>query len=510
MLYTPSCRGSLCIAALSTGLLLAFLLSGCLPFAGKSEPTLQPIVATQPPSPEQTPLVVDTQTPSPTQTLPVLATQPATQTPTQPAAFPLAGKWTGIAKNGAFEMQVTIIIQPSCQVGNSCGTFDLHNVPCSGTFTRIGEEDGVYEFRADNKKGSCGEGRDFLELLPNGTLQYTSRGEYGETNGNLASDVAQPLPAPKAQKIPVIFDDDGSPDGTSALLFLLSHPDVSLEAVSISYGEAHPPIYIQHMGRMLDHFGVTGIPLGAGQDRPLAGSNEFPEWLRQSANNFWGLPLPNPQKTYPTQDAAPLMVAILNQAVEPVTIFISGPCTDLAGALQLDPGIRKNIKAVYIMGGAIYTPGNLSDLLPNPTNTTAEWNIYADPQAAVEVFTSGLDIYLVPLDATNQVKIDILDTGQWRAGDKIANFTADIYDMLLKSTNQSDIAIWDLMTAEIMVKADLCDFQPFHLDVITKSGNTSGQTVVLSTGKPNINVCLKPNVASIKQTLVEVFSRLQE
>jgi pyrimidine-specific ribonucleoside hydrolase len=257
---------------------------------------------------------------------------------------------------------------------------------------------------------------------------------------------------------------------------------------------------------MLDNLGIAGIPLGMGQDGPLAGSNDFPEWLRQSANNFWGLPVPNPQKTWPAQEAAKLMVSILNQSPEPVTIFVSGPCTDLAGALRLDPAIRKNIKAVYIMGGAVYAPGNLSDLIPNPTNTKAEWNIYVDPQAAEEVFASDLDIYLVPLDATNQVKIIQTETRQWRAGGKIANFAADIYGMLLAGTKNPDIAIWDLMTAEIMIKPDLCGFQPLHLDVTTEAGNTSGQTVVLPSGKPNINVCLKPNASLIKQRLVEVFS----
>ena len=399
-----------------------------------------------------------------------------------------------------------ITIEAACQVGQVCGTFDLHNVPCSGTFTLIGQENDAYEFRAGDKRGTCGTGRDFLQLLSNGTLQYTSRGDYGETLGVLTKNSNLASPAPVAQLLPVIYDDDGSPDGTTALLYLLDASGVSLKAVTISHGEAHPQIYIQHMGRMLDNFGISGIALGAGQDAPLAGNNDFPEWLRQSANNFWGLPIPNPQKTYPVQDAAKLMVSVLNQAAEPVTIFVSGPCTDLAKALRLDPNTRKNIKAVYIMGGAIYVPGNLSDLIPNPTNTAAEWNIYSDPQAAEEVFTSGLDIYLVPLDATNQVKIAKADTSQWRTGGKIANFTADVYDMLLTSTKKPDIAIWDLMTSEIMVKPDLCGFQPLHLDVVTQTGNTSGRTVVLPTGQPNINVCLKPNAPLMKQTLIDVFS----
>ncbi|OGO18513.1 MAG: hypothetical protein A2Z14_19950 [Chloroflexi bacterium RBG_16_48_8] len=309
--------------------------------------------------------------------------------------------------------------------------------------------------------------------------------------------------------MPVIFDDDGSPDGTTALFYLLSHPEVSVEAISISYGEAHPEVYIQHIGRKLDDLGISTIPLGAGQDAPLAGNNAFPEVLRQSANNFWGLPLPNAEKSYPAQDAAQLIASIINQTPEPITIFVSGPCTNLAQAMRLDPDIRENIAAVFIMGGAVYAPGNISDLLPDPNNTVAEWNIYADPQAAKEVFESGIDIFLIPLDATNQVLIGKKDTSQWRMGGETADFSAEIYDSLLDSWAVESAAIWDLMTAAIMVKPDLCSFQLLHLEVITDEGVTSGQTVLDSNKEPNVHVCLEPDVALIKQTLIDVFSSSQ-
>jgi len=64
----------------------------------------------------------------------------------------------------------------------------------------------------------------------------------------------------------IIFSDDGSPDGTTALLYLLADPGAWIDALVISHGEAHPKTYIQHMGRMLADFGITDIPLGQGQD----------------------------------------------------------------------------------------------------------------------------------------------------------------------------------------------------------------------------------------------------
>jgi purine nucleosidase/pyrimidine-specific ribonucleoside hydrolase len=312
--------------------------------------------------------------------------------------------------------------------------------------------------------------------------------------------------APPRSDLQVVFDDDGSPDGTTALFYLVSHPQVTVLGAGISYGEAHPEEYIQHIARKLDKLGIHGIAFGAGQDSPLAGNNEFPEWMRQAAGEFWGHPIPNADKTYPVQDAAELIVSIANQASEPVTLFVSGPSTNLAQALRLDPSIRDKIVAVYIMGGAVHVRGNIDDLLPDADNSVAEWNIYADPQAAMEVFESGLEIYLVPLDATNQVTVGREDTTVWRQGGASAKFAADIYDALFDAWDAEEAAVWDLMTAAIMVRPDLCAFEPLHLEVTTTEGDTAGQTVLVADEDPNAYVCLEPDVDLIKQSMNEDFS----
>lgn len=136
----------------------------------------------------------------------------------------------------------------------------------------------------------------------------------------------------------------------------------------------------------------------------------------------------------------------------------------------------------------------------------AEWNIYADPLAAREIFESGLDLYLVPLDATNPVTVGKENTEQWRKGSRVAGLAADTYDMLLHNWGVDQAAIWDLMTAAIMVNPDLCEFQSLHLQVVTDAGKTNGQTAVVQDEQPNIQVCLTPDVEEIRQTLDRVFS----
>jgi purine nucleosidase len=445
------------------------------------------------------------------QTATIVTSTPETkELPKIPASlvvFPLAGEWRGSAKNGTFEMQVIINMESACQVGQMCGSIDLHNVPCSATFTLIGVENNIYEFKAGDKKGSCGVGRDFLQLLSDGTLQYTSRGDYGETLGILVSTNTSPSAVPVLHKIPIIDDDDGDPSGTSALLYLLNQPNVDLKAATICYGEAHPAIYIQHIGRMLDDFGFTNILLGAGMDGNLSAIEGFPEWIRERSGKFWDMPIPNSSKTYPVQDSADLFISIIKNSPEPVTLFFSGPLTSLAQALRIAPEIRGKIAALYMMGGAVYTPGNITAIFPDSENKVSEWNIYADPQAAKEVFESGLKMYLIPLDATNLVTISKKDTAQLRKGGRIANFVADIYDSWMDFAKRPIFYIWDLMSAMIMIKPELCSFQALHLEVVTARGNSTGQTAVIPGKTPNIDVCLKPDAALIKRMMIDDFLR---
>ena len=309
-----------------------------------------------------------------------------------------------------------------------------------------------------------------------------------------------------AEKVLVFYDDDGSRDGMAALLYLLSSPEISIEAITISYGEAHPELYIQHMGGVLDNFGIPDIPLGAGQDKPLAGGVPFPDWLRQLSDNFWDYPLPNAEKTFPFLNAPELMVSVINQASEPAAIFLSGTFTNLAQALHLDPSIINNISTVYFMGGAVYVPGNITNLVPDSNNQVAEWNILADPQAAKDVFESGLELYMVPLDATNKVILQQKDLLPWRQGDEKANMVADLYDIMFNNYGFKTSEIFDLTAAVIMVRPDLCIFQPLHLDIITDDGPTLGQTLVVPDTEPNIHTCLEPNADQVKQNLNETFS----
>jgi len=281
--------------------------------------------------------------------------------------------------------------------------------------------------------------------------------------------MSQPTVSPEGP-IPLIIDDDGSPDGTVALLFLLRNPNFELRAVTISYGEAHPEIFSRHIADILAAFGQPDIPVGFGLDRPLEGSNSFPDSWREGSNNFWGIPIPEASNPTVPVPAPELIVSTVLASDRPVTIIVSGAHTNLAQALRLNPGIVENIRDVFIMGGSVDVSGNIHSDWPEFENTTAEWNIWVDPLAASEVLNSGLNLHLMPLDATGKVSWSRMDVREWdENGSPNSILAIDLVQMMFDISGTDHAYVWDLVTAAQASMSEICPEVPLGLEVVTSA-----------------------------------------
>lgn len=99
----------------------------------------------------------------------------------------LVGVWSGTVHNSnGWDMKLTISILQPFEVGALLGIFDIPLLPCSGNFRVISIQGQTIELQAERLHGDCGgASADSLELLPDGTLQYVSKGEGWETRGIL-------------------------------------------------------------------------------------------------------------------------------------------------------------------------------------------------------------------------------------------------------------------------------------------------------------------------------------
>ncbi len=321
---------------------------------------------------------------------------------------------------------------------------------------------------------------------------------------------------------PLIFDDDGSQDGVTALAYMLANPKYDTQAITISQGIARPEIFAGNIERVLGRLEITDIPIGVGRPDPLAGNNKFPDFIRDGSDAFWTpfVTLPEVAPPLTKRPAAELIVETIKRSPEPVSILATGPLTNIAEALRLDKSIIDNIEILQVMGGAVFVPGNLP-VLPDPpfsTNTTAEFNIWVDPLAAQEVFAAGaegLNVQLTPLDATNQIEFSREDQQAWLAtGTPESELAAELLDFALtviQSDNDPN-PVWDLVAAINLSEPEFSPETPLFIDVDTTSdpGATQGQTRAVSGQPPNVLVSLDPSFNNLPFNQSETFSYLSE
>lgn len=99
----------------------------------------------------------------------------------------LLGVWTGTVHNSnGWDMKITISILQPFEVGAMLGVFDIPMIPCSGTLRVTAIHEQTLELHAERLQGDCAKAdSDSLEVLPDGTLQYVSKGKDWEAQGIL-------------------------------------------------------------------------------------------------------------------------------------------------------------------------------------------------------------------------------------------------------------------------------------------------------------------------------------
>ena len=191
----------------------------------------------------------------------------------------------------------------------------------------------------------------------------------------------------------VVVDTDLAFDDIMALLYLLQRDDVVIDAVTIAgTGEAHCDPGVRNAIRLLALGGETDTPVACGRETPLQGTNAFPEEWRTAVDDLSMLDLPEVGRGADPRGAARLLLDTLDGVGTLITL---GPLTNVAQALRADPGFASRVPEFVAMAGAIDAGGN------TPSGV-AEYNVWVDPLAAKEVI-EGMDVTLVPLDATDDV-----------------------------------------------------------------------------------------------------------
>lgn len=172
------------------------------------------------------------------------------------------------------------------------------------------------------------------------------------------------------------------------------------------------------------------------------------------------------------------MADVLASGDTSVTILALGPLTNLALALRRVGTHGVEPLRTVVMGGAIGVPGNLADGGAFRTdNTVAEWNFFSDPLAAREVIESPLRIEMIPLDATNRVRIDSCFVRALREGEDTParKYVLRLLDAAKEWIDRGLYYAWDPLAAAAVVDPAVVTFStlPMRVEVDSPSAGWS-------------------------------------
>jgi inosine-uridine nucleoside N-ribohydrolase len=273
-----------------------------------------------------------------------------------------------------------------------------------------------------------------------------------------------------SDRVPIILDCDPGHDDAIALLLALASPEVELLAVTTVHGNQTLEKTTANALRVLDLAGRTDIPVAAGAERPLAREPQVADHVH-GESGLDGPFLPPPQHEALAQHAVDVMIGKIVASPKPVTLIPTGPLTNIA--LLLDRFGGENVERIVLMGGAI-AEGNITP--------AAEFNIWADPEAAAKVFGSGLDVTMIGLDVTHKALLTPPIAERLRATGRMGTFVAELVEFFSRYHRETygwdGAPIHDAVAVAHVIRPGLVETRFRNVEVETVSELCRGRTVV--------------------------------
>lgn len=174
----------------------------------------------------------------------------------------------------------------------------------------------------------------------------------------------------------LIIDTDAGVDDAQAILLAFGQKDVKIEAFTTVSGNVGVDKTTANVLKVLDLVGQD-VPVYPGCTRPLVSPQYHASYVH-GADGLGDAGIPASKRKPEKKHAVQALMDIANEHPGEISLVAIGPLTNLATAVQIDPELPQKFADLTIMGGAILARGN--------THITAEFNIYADPEAAFIVF----------------------------------------------------------------------------------------------------------------------------
>ena len=302
----------------------------------------------------------------------------------------------------------------------------------------------------------------------------------------------------------IVLDTDPGHDDAIAILLALASPEVEVLGITSVSGNQTLEKTTANALRVLELAGRGDVPVASGASAPLERKLVVAAHVH-GESGLDGPTLPPPSLAPVSEDAVEWMAGVVADAAGPVTLIPTGPLTNVAR--YLDEHGAEGLERIVLMGGAI-AEGNMTP--------AAEFNVWADPEAAQAVLDAPLDVTMIGLDVTHKAVTGPDVQRRLRDAGSIGVFVAELVDFFTvyhRETYGWDGApIHDAVAVAHVLRPGLVQTKLRNVEVERESELCRGRTVVdlwHRTDRPaNAHVGVDLDSAAFFDLLVERIGRL--
>ena len=308
----------------------------------------------------------------------------------------------------------------------------------------------------------------------------------------------------------IIVDTDTGSDDVWAIIEALRATDiVRVEAITVVYGNFPLDLCVKNAMLAVDAAGTYVPPVYRGMERPLLNPETFYAPEVHGADGLGGMDLPMPERPVETKHAVDTIIDLVMAAPGEIEIVTCGPLTNLALAIQKEPRLAGSIKKAWILGGAA---GGIGNMTPK-----AEFNIYADQEAADIVLRSGVEATWVTWDsAVGETEITREDvTKLLTCGDGAGAFcalcTRQLREYYRRTQGRDTYAVIDALVMTAALYPEVME-RPFRTNcsIELAAGELRGYFRMDDNSPPNAIVCPAVKAAVFKEKLFSLLGAGQE
>lgn len=272
------------------------------------------------------------------------------------------------------------------------------------------------------------------------------------------------------EKRKIILDCDPGHDDAVAIMLVGKNPMFDLLGITVESGNQTLAKTGRNALNLCQYLKID-VPVCLGASNPIIKDVEVCDAIH-GESGLDGFDFPDLEIGYDPRHAVNFIIETILKSDEKVTMVTTGPMTNLALAMRLEPNILKNIEEVVLMGGS-YNNGNVTP--------AAEFNIYCDPEAAHIVFNSGLKVTMIGLDVTRKVLVlpEIVERMA-----KIDNDCSRLFTKLMIVFNENQKRVFgfdgaplhDPVTIAYLIDPTLLEIDYVHCEIDISHGSSYGRT----------------------------------